>query len=201
MPVSDAAVVGAGVVGSAIARELVRHGLTVTLIDAGSDVGTGTSKANTALWHTGFDAKPGSLEARLVARGHRLLAERAATAGWPLERVGAVLAAWDDEQRAALTDIAANAEAVGYAHVEALTVAQVYEREPHLGDGVTGGLFVPDEGLLDPWAVTLTNATEAVVNGASLLLAAEVTAVRRGAGGDPAAVERRPAARSLRAGW
>ena len=73
----DVVIVGAGVVGAAIARELTRFELDVTLLEGGPDVGAGTSKANTALLHTGFDAKPGTLESRLVARGHRLLSEYA----------------------------------------------------------------------------------------------------------------------------
>ncbi len=83
----------------------------MTLIEARSDVGAGTSKANTAIWHTGFDAKPGTREAGLVARGHRLLAERADAMNWPLERTGALLVAWDDEQLARLDGIVANAAA------------------------------------------------------------------------------------------
>ena len=65
----DVVVVGAGVVGSAIARELSRFRLRCALVEAGVDIGAGTSKANTALLHTGFDAKPGTIEARLVRRG------------------------------------------------------------------------------------------------------------------------------------
>jgi len=173
----DVAVIGAGVVGCAIARELTAHGATVVLLEAQSDVGAGTSKANTALWHTGFDAKPGTLEATLVARGHRLLEERAQTSGWPLQRTGAVLVAWDDEQRDRLPAVVANADAVGYRSVEPLSPDEVYAREPHLGPGVTGGLLVPDEGLLDPWAITLGLATEALLNGAAVRLSSPVTAV------------------------
>ena len=61
-PVADVAVIGAGIVGSAIARELAGYELSVTLIEARADVGDGTSKANTAILHTGYDAKPGTLE-------------------------------------------------------------------------------------------------------------------------------------------
>ena len=64
--VSDVAVIGAGVVGTAVARELARRGSSVTIIEAGNDVGTGTSKANTAILHTGFDATPNTNESRLV---------------------------------------------------------------------------------------------------------------------------------------
>ncbi|MEA2454216.1 MAG: glycerol-3-phosphate dehydrogenase, partial [Thermoleophilaceae bacterium] len=85
----DVVIVGAGVVGAAIARELSLYELDVTLLEAGPDVGAGTSKANTALLHTGFDAKPGTLEARLVRRGCELLGAYAARVGIPVERTGA----------------------------------------------------------------------------------------------------------------
>ena len=176
-PLFDVTVIGAGAVGSAIARELTLHDLTVALVEAKPDVGAGTSKANTAIWHTGFDAKPGSLEARLVARGHQLLHQRAAASGWPLRRTGAVLVAWDDDQRERLPAIEANAVAVGYPHISSLRPHEVYELEPHLGPGVTGGLLVPDEGLLDPWAITIGLATEAVLNGARLYRGSPVVAV------------------------
>ena len=95
---TDVAIAGGGVVGCAIARELTRFRLRVTLLEAGPDVGAGTSKANTALLHTGFDAKPGTLEARLVARGYELLGAYAERVGIPVERTGALLVAWTEEQ-------------------------------------------------------------------------------------------------------
>ena len=179
----DVVVVGAGAVGSAIASALTRQGARVALVEARSDVGAGTSKANTAIWHTGFDAKPGTLEARLVARGHRLLEERAEAFGWPLERTGAVLVAWDDEQLARLDGIIANAIANGYTPARPLTPDEVYAGDPHLGPGVRGGVSIPDEGLLDPWTISIALATDAVVNGARLLLDAPVTEIEHTASG------------------
>ncbi len=181
----DVAVVGAGVVGSAIASQLTRLGLSVVLLEAAADVGTGTSKANTAIWHTGFDAKPGSLEAAMVRRGHALLLEGSARWGWPLHRTGAVLVAWDDAQLARLDPIVRQAGANGYHAVSPLTPDEVYRLEPHLGPGLRGGLLVPDEGLLDPWAITLALATDAVVNGATLLRSARLTGVTGRAGDAP----------------
>ena len=110
----DVAIVGAGVVGAAIARELARFELRCVLLESGPDVGAGTSKANTALLHTGFDAKPGTLESRLVRRGHALLRRYAAAAGIPLEPTGALLVAWDEEQLAALPGIVERSRANGY---------------------------------------------------------------------------------------
>ena len=84
----DIAVIGAGLVGAAIARQLAGYDLSVVLLDARDDVGDGTSKANTAILHTGFDATPGTLESRLVRRGYALLSEYAQVVGIPVERTG-----------------------------------------------------------------------------------------------------------------
>jgi glycerol-3-phosphate dehydrogenase len=168
-------VVGAGVVGAAIARELSRYHLTCVLLEAGNDVGTGTSKANTAIWHTGFDAKPGTLEARLVRRGHQLLAEQAPSLGIPLERVGALLVAWDDDQLAQLPAIREQASANGYPSVRPVPLPELYHREPNLGPGATGALEIPDEGIICPFTTPLAFATDAVANGVELRLETRVT--------------------------
>ncbi|MCW2806237.1 MAG: glpA, partial [Marmoricola sp.] len=110
----DVVVIGAGIVGSAIARDLAGTGMSVTLLEGRDDVGDGTSKANTAILHTGFDATPGTLESRLVARGYHLLGEYAEQAGIPVERTGAVLVAWNDEERDALPGLKEKAERNGY---------------------------------------------------------------------------------------
>ena len=106
---ADVVIIGAGVVGTAIARTLAAYSLDLVLVDAASDVGSGTSKANTAILHTGFDAKPGSLESRLLSRGSGLLREYASAARIPVERTGALLVAWTPDQVAALPLIEENA--------------------------------------------------------------------------------------------
>ena len=168
--VYDVAVVGGGVVGCAVARLLSHHDLRVAVLEAGPDVGAGTSKANTAILHTGFDATPGSLEARLVARGYSLLRDYAPAVGISIEQVGALLVAWDDEQAATLPSLAAKAAANGYGRTEIVDRRAVYDSEPHLGEGATGGMFVPDEHIIDPWSTPLAFAYEAVANGASVLV-------------------------------
>lgn len=173
----DVAVVGAGVVGAAVARLLARHQLRVVLLDARADVGAGTSKANTAILHTGFDAVPGSTEARLVARGYHLLSSYAAASGISVERTGAVLVAWDDEQAAGLPALREKAGKNGYEHAEVVDAAEVRAMEPHLGQGVTGGMVVPDEHIIDPWSVPIAFATDAVLNGCTLLTGFRVTSV------------------------
>ena len=179
--VFDVAVVGGGVVGCAVARLLSHHQLSVALLEAGPDLGAGTSKANTAILHTGFDAAPGSLEARLVARGYALLREYAPRVGISIERTGALLVAWDDEQAASLPKLAAKAQSNGYGHAEVVDADAVYDAEPHLGPGASGGMFVPDEHIIDPWSTPLAFAYEAAANGTTILVNSKVTACEAGA--------------------
>jgi glycerol-3-phosphate dehydrogenase len=175
----DVVVVGAGVVGSAIARELSRFELRCTLVEAGPDVGAGTSKANTALLHTGFDATPGTLEARLVRRGHELLSSYAAEVGIPLTRTGALLVAWSDEQHAAFPGVVERARANGHAALREVGAEELYRLEPHLGPGAHAALEVPDEGIVCPFTTPLALATEAVLSGCELRLRAPVSSVER----------------------
>jgi glycerol-3-phosphate dehydrogenase len=178
LPVADVAVIGAGVVGTAIARTLAGYAVSCVLLDAASDVGTGTSKANTAILHTGFDAKPGSLESRLLARGSALLRSYAAQAGIPVERTGALLVAWTAEQATALPGIADNARRNGYQAVRAVPAGELYAREPALGPGAVAALEIPDESIICPWTTPLAFATEAAAAGVRLLLSARVTGAR-----------------------
>jgi glycerol-3-phosphate dehydrogenase len=171
------------VVGSAIARELTRFDLEVTLLEAAPDVGAGTSKANTALLHTGFDAKPGTLESRLVARGCELLGEYAGRVGIPLERTGALLVAWDEEQKAELPGIVERSRENGYDAIRALDVEELYRREPHLGHGAVAALEVPDEAIVCPFTTPLAFATEAVLAGCELRRSTPVTGIERLSGG------------------
>jgi glycerol-3-phosphate dehydrogenase len=180
----DVVIVGAGVVGAAIARELSCFELDCLLLEAAADIGAGTSKANTALLHTGFDAHPGTSESRLVPRGYKLLSRYAAGAGIPLARTGALLVAWTAEEHAAFPGIVERAHANGYTAIRELTVEELYQREPNLGPGASGALDIPDEGIVCPFTTPLAYATEAVLNGCELRRGARVTGVeRRGDGG------------------
>ena len=173
----DVAVIGAGVVGAAVARELSRYQLSCALLEAGPDVGAGTSKANTAIWHTGFDAKPDTLESRLLRRSYTLLTAYMDEAGIPVERLGAILIAWNDEQLAALPRILEQAHQNGVADVRLLSAEEIAQREPHINAGALGGLYVPGESIFCSFTLPLALATQAVSNGVALQLNFPVTAI------------------------
>jgi glycerol-3-phosphate dehydrogenase len=175
----DVAIVGAGDVGAAIARELSRFELRLVLIEAGRDVGAGTSKANTAILHTGYDAKPGTLEARLVARGHDLLGAYADEVGIPLERTGALLVAWNQEQLERFPAITDGARRNGYERVRDVVRDELYRLEPHLGAGALGALEIPDEHIVCPFTPPLAFATQAVLAGTDLRRGERVTGLER----------------------
>ncbi len=185
---ADVVVIGAGVVGAAIARELSRYQLSVVLADAANDVGTGTTKANTAILHTGFDAVPGSLESRLLRRGSALLTDYAALARIPVERTGALLVAWTAEQELQLPVIEQRARQNGYDRVRPVPAAELYRREPYLGPGALAALEIPDESVICPWTPPLAYTTEAVRAGVRLMLGARVTGAKA-AGGPGARAE------------
>jgi glycerol-3-phosphate dehydrogenase len=179
---ADVLIIGAGVVGTAIARALAGYQLSCVLADGSNDVGTGTSKANTAILHTGFDAVPGTLESRLVRRGAELLRAYARQTGIPVERTGAKLIAWTAEQEAELAAIQDKSLRNGYDAIRRMSAADLYAAEPGLGPGALGALEIPDESIICPWTTPLAYATEAVRAGVRLLLGNEVTGVRTVAG-------------------
>jgi L-2-hydroxyglutarate oxidase LhgO len=176
--VYDIAIIGAGAVGSAIARELSRYNLKIALIESNPDVGMGTSKASTAIWHTGYDAKPNSLESKLLKRSYQLMDKYLIEANIAHERIGGLLIAWNQEQFETLPTLLEQAHENGDTDVRLISAQEIYEREPNINQGALGGLYVPGEGILCTFSVPLAFAYQAVENGVELFLNFEVEKVR-----------------------
>ncbi|MBT3222037.1 MAG: NAD(P)/FAD-dependent oxidoreductase [Proteobacteria bacterium] len=177
----DIAVVGAGVVGCALAFRLSLLNIRVIVIEQHHDVGEGTSKGNSAIVHTGFDATPGSLESQLVTRASRIWPSLAQKLKIPLIETGALLAALDDEQHQKLDKIHAKALANGVDDVHLLSRAEALELEPTLAPTLCGGLHVPRESIVDPFTTSVACAEVALTNGCQILLGAQVVAMERNA--------------------
>lgn len=171
----DITIIGAGAVGCAIARELSRYDLRIALVESNSDVGMGTSKASTAIWHTGYDAKPGSLEAKLLRRSYALMKDYLPEANIAHEVLGGLLIAWNQEQFDTLPKLLKQAHDNGETDVRIISAKEIHQREPHINKGALGGLYVPGEGILCTFSVPLAMAYQAVENGVELFLNFQVT--------------------------
>ena len=176
----DITIIGAGAVGSAIARELSRYDINVALLESNSDVGMGTSKASTAIWHTGYDAKPGSLEAKLLRRSYALMKDYMPEANIAHEVLGGLLIAWNLEQFDTLPKLLKQAHDNGEMDVRIISAEEIHQREPYIKDGALGGLFVPGEGILCTFSVPLAMAYQAVENGVELKLNFQVKKIESG---------------------
>jgi glycerol-3-phosphate dehydrogenase len=170
----DVAVIGAGVVGCALARAFTLAGARVVVLEKAADVLDGASKANSAILHTGFDAPEGSLELACIREGYGLYEEVRGRLGLPLVRSGAMVLAWTEEEVATLPALMAQAMANGVTDIEPLSATQARALEPGLSDRVLAGFRVPGEHLIDPWSAAHGYLLQALANGAVLMRQAEV---------------------------
>lgn len=170
----DVAVIGAGVVGCALARAFALAGARVVVLEKAVEVLDGASKGNSAILHTGFDAPEGSVELACIREGYALYRDIHQRLGLPLLRAGAMVLAWNDEQEAALPALIAQALANGVGDVHPLTGAQARTLEPALAPSLRAGFRVPGEHLIDPWSAAHGYLMQALANGAVLRRRAEV---------------------------
>lgn len=175
----DVAVVGAGVVGCAIARRFALAGARVAVIEKAADVLDGASKGNSAILHTGFDAPPGSVEQGCVAAGYEEYLAIHGKLNLPLIRSGALVIAWNEEEEALLPALIEQARRNGVADVEPLDRAALRAAEPGLGPGARAAFRVPREYLIDPWSAPHAYLAQAMAHGTQVLRGAEVTGGRR----------------------
>lgn len=170
----DVAVIGAGVVGCALARAFALAGARVVVLEKAVEVLDGASKGNSAILHTGFDAPERSVELACIREGYALYHDIHERLGLPLLRAGAMVLAWNDEQEAALPALIAQALANGVGDVHPLTGAQARALEPALAPSLRAGFRVPGEHLIDPWSAAHGYLLQALANGAVLRRRAEV---------------------------
>lgn len=179
----DVAVIGAGVVGCALARAFTLAGARVVVLEKAVDVLDGASKANSAILHTGFDAPEGSLELACIREGYALYHEVRERLGLPLVKAGAMVLAWTEEEVAGLPALMDQAVANGVTDIHPLTGPQARALEPQLSAKVQAGFRVPGEHLVDPWSAAHGYLLQALANGAVLMRQAEVLAGRHAGDG------------------
>ncbi|TCL72331.1 glycerol-3-phosphate dehydrogenase [Hydrogenispora ethanolica] len=175
----DVLIIGAGVVGAAVARQLSRFELRVILIEREADIACGTSKANSGIVHSGIHDHPGTLKARLCVRGNQLYPALAAELDFLYRQNGSLVVARQPEELPLLDELVAQGRQNGVPGVAPLTPAELLQLEPNLAPDLAGGLLVPSGGIVVPFDLVFALIENAVANGLELRLNTEVTGIRR----------------------
>jgi len=175
----DIAIIGAGVVGCAAARELSRYDVNILVIDKESDVCEGTSKANSAIIHGGFDAKPNTLKAKLNVRGNMMMDKLSSELDIPFRRNGAMVVCWNDSELPKLEELLQRGKSNGVPDMKILSREEAVALEPNLADGVFAALHCPTSGIVCPFHMTIAFAENAYTNGVEFSLSTVVSNIEK----------------------
>ena len=173
----DIAIVGAGITGCAIARQLARYDLSICVIEAANDIALGASKANGGLVHAGYDPAPGTVKAQVNARGCELYGTWAQELGFLFCRTGSMVLGFNDEDRAHLKKLRQNGLANGVPELSIIGPERIHELEPRASAKATCALWCPSTGFVDPFEVAIAALENAVANGVTFMRSAPVEAI------------------------
>ena len=176
----DVAIIGAGVIGSAIARELSRYNANICVIEREEDVCCGTSKANSAIVHAGFDAKPGTLKAALNVKGNELMEQLSKDLDFPFERNGSLVVCTKDQSRADLEELLEKGNKNNVPGLRIIEREELIQMEPNLSDDVVAALYAPTGAIVCPFHLNMALAENAFENGVEFILNTEVTSIKKG---------------------
>lgn len=174
----DAIIIGAGVIGCAVAARICEYTGNIAVIDREEDVSDGASKANSGIVHAGYDAAPGSEKARLNVKGARMYPDLCARLGVPYGKPGALVAAFSQEEMPTLEKLYRQSVENDVKGCRIIDRAEALEKEPNLSPDVVAALYVPESGLVSPYELTCALADSAKENGADFLLNTVVSAIR-----------------------
>ncbi len=175
----DVAVIGAGVTGCAIARELSRYNLKVCVTEREEDVCSGTSKANSAIVHAGYDAVPGSQKARFNVEGNRMMEALSKDLEFDFKQNGSLVLCFAQEDMPALEELYQKGVTNGVEGLQILTGDQVREMEPNVTDTVVAALYAPTGGIVCPFGLTIALAENACENGVEFLFNTGIESVKK----------------------
>jgi glycerol-3-phosphate dehydrogenase len=175
----DAIVIGAGISGASVARELARYKMSVMVLEKGSDVCAGTSRGNSATVHSGHDAEPGTLKARYNVLGNAFYDDLCRELSVPFKRNGTIIFGTSEEDMAEILRLKIQASENGVPGVEVLDRRGLMEKEPWFGEKVRGGLWAPTGGIVCPYTLVIALCENALQNGVRFSLDTEVNALER----------------------
>ncbi len=175
----DVIIIGAGVVGSATAYFLSQYNINLAMLEADNDVSNGTSKANSAIMHAGYDPLPGSLMAKYNVEGSKMAKDLCNKLDVPYKNDGSLVLGFSKEDSETLKGLFNRGVANGVEGLELLDYQQTKQLEPNISDDVVGSLFAPTSAIVSPWELTLALAETAVKNGTDLYLNNKVTSISK----------------------
>ncbi|MGN1180356.1 MAG: NAD(P)/FAD-dependent oxidoreductase [Suilimivivens sp.] len=175
----DAIIIGAGVNGCAVARELSRKKLKIAVLEKCTDVCEGTSKANSGIAHAGFDAKPGTLMAKLNVRGSNMMEQLSKELDFPYKRNGSLVLCFDEKDLGKLEELKERGIKNGVKELQILSREQVLSLEPNIGNQVVGALYAPTGAIICPFGLTIALAENAAVNGVEFYFKTKVENIRK----------------------
>lgn len=175
----DIIVIGAGVVGCFIARELSKYNLDVLVVEKNSDVSEGISKGNSGIVHAGYNEKIGTLKAKLNIEGNKIFDDLSRDLQFPFKRNGAFILAFSDEEMKTLESLKENGEKLGVEGLEILTREEALNIEPNLNKEIVGVLNVKTSGIVSPYEMTIALAENAAENGVEFKLNSKVTSIEK----------------------
>lgn len=171
-------VIGGGITGTSIARELSKYRVEVALVEKEVDIAFGgPTKANTAIVHAGYDDEPGTLAAKLCPRGNLLWSRLASELSIPFERIGSIVAALSDEEVPALEELMERGRRNGVRDLKIIEGEELLEMEPNLNREAVASLYARTAGVLSPYEAAIALAENARQNGVSIFLGTEATDV------------------------
>lgn len=173
----DIIIIGAGVIGCAVARELSKYNANTLVIEKNEDVCSGTSKANSGIVHSGYDAHNGTLKARFNIEGNRMMDEVCEELDVPFERIGSLTVCTDESRISELEALKERGERNGVKGLRILSRDELLAVEPHIGGKVVAALYAPTAGVICPFKLTIAFAENAAVNGAEFLFDTSVKRV------------------------
>ncbi len=175
----DVIIIGAGIVGSNVARELSKYKLDIILIEKNIEVGAETTKANSAIVHAGYDATPGTLKAKLNVRGSELFESLAEELDIPYNKCGSFVLAFNDDELETIKKLKENGIKSGVKNMEILSFDEVKKLEPNIGSTVKGALYAKDAAIVCPFITTHACVQNAVINGVDFKRDEEVIGIEK----------------------
>ena len=175
----DLIIIGAGVIGASVAREASKYKLKVLVLDKESDVGNGTSMANSAIVHSGYDPKPGTKKAFHNVRGNKLYDKLTEELDVEFKRIGSLTCATNDEEKEVIEHYVERSKENGV-EVHLLNKEETKKLEPFISDKVIESLYAPSAGIINPFELTVALMENAMDNGVELKLNEEVTSISKG---------------------